>query len=109
MKKKLKLISKDKVESIWYFQCPGCNQEHSINDRIWKFNNDLERPTFSPSYLMKGYRFADVERTKSEAFVCHSFITNGYIEYLNDCTHHLKGYTVELLEYENDKRQKGII
>ena len=31
--------------------------------------------------------------------VCHSFVTDGKIRYLNDCTHHLKGQTVELLDF----------
>lgn len=30
--------------------------------------------------------------------VCHSFVRNGKIEYLNDCTHELAGQTVELLD-----------
>lgn len=31
--------------------------------------------------------------------ICHSFVTGGKIRYLNDCTHHLKGKTVELLDF----------
>ena len=30
------------------------------------------------------------------AFVCHSFVTDGRIQFLGDCTHDLAGHTVEL-------------
>jgi len=28
--------------------------------------------------------------------ICHSFITDGKIQFLSDCTHHLAGQTVDL-------------
>ena len=79
------------------FYCPGCKQLHFINDdetkaecvNRWGFNKDYERPTISPSVLVYcpdpdiGYR-------------CHSFIREGKIEFLSDCTHELAGKTVEL-------------
>lgn len=30
--------------------------------------------------------------------VCHSYVTNGRIQYLGDCTHELAGQTVDLPE-----------
>jgi hypothetical protein len=98
----------------YLFVCPGCNCEHAFDDR-WQFNQDFEKPTISPSYLIM-YDYSSPENNnKSKAFykkhnryptraelpydlheVCHSFIRNGMIEFLNDCTHLLKGQTVEL-------------
>lgn len=34
--------------------------------------------------------------------ICHSFITDGEIQFLNDCTHKLAGHTVDLLEWDYD-------
>ena len=38
------------------------------------------------------------EFLKASSSVCHSFITDGRIQFLGDCTHELKGQTVELPE-----------
>ena len=35
--------------------------------------------------------------------ICHSFIRDGFIEYLSDCTHSLAGKTVELKELQDGK------
>lgn len=79
------------------FTCPGCNQEHAIDGRWW-FNNDLENPTISPSYLLKSHYF---NGEKDVNIVCHSFIKDGKIQFLNDCSHELKGKTVELPIYQD--------
>lgn len=80
------------------FSCPGCNKHHHFN-RTWKFNEDFDKPTVSPSLLV---RWTQWEGTKKEGNlktvkkVCHSFIKNGMIQFLSDCTHDLKGQTVPL-------------
>ena len=76
------------------FWCEGCEGYHGVhvyskNEKTgaqWKFNENLIKPTFTPSLHIK---FDDV--------VCHSFVRNGEIQYLNDCTHKLKGKTVPLI------------
>lgn len=81
----------------WLFRCPGCAM--NLNDSGlhapttgWGFNGDLERPTFTPSIL--------VQWTEGEKrHVCHSFVTDGKIQYLNDSTHPLAGQTVELPDW----------
>jgi hypothetical protein len=72
------------------FMCPGCNEIHQINTR-WIFNGDLNSPTVSPSILVTWDQ--GIERTYMR---CHSFIRDGRIQFLDDCTHDLKGKTVEL-------------
>lgn len=67
------------------FMCPGCKFLHSFDAR-WKFNNNFKKPTFTPSLL--------VQYGKNK--VCHSFITDGNIQFLSDCTHSLKDKTVAL-------------
>lgn len=72
-----------------YF-CPGCGYTHVFalktegGHHTW--NNDYNKPTVAPSLV---YNF----RPES---MCHSFIKDGAIQYLPDCTHQLRGETVEL-------------
>ena len=75
-------------DNRYIFRCPGCNNLHSINDKIWTFNGNLENPTIKPSILNPNAR-------------CHSFVTEGEIKFLNDSTHELAGKTVDL--YPVDK------
>lgn len=58
---------------------------------VWSFNGSLDKPTFAPSILVT--RKEGAGRAQK---VCHSFIREGRIEYLSDCTHALAGQTVDL-------------
>jgi hypothetical protein len=48
----------------------------------------MEAPTFEPSILVEGARSR-----------CHSFVREGRIKFLSDCTHELAGQTVDLPEF----------
>jgi hypothetical protein len=79
-------------EVRYEFYCPGCCQSHFFwtkGNVAWGFNGDVNKPTVSPSIKVE-YNGADKNT------ICHSFIRNGFIEYLNDCTHSLAGKTIEL-------------
>jgi hypothetical protein len=99
----------------YLFYCEGCKELHGVTDS-WQFNHSFEQPTFSPSILVRGTRLtdkglADLEvwekagypNRNGEPFdsiptVCHSFVKDGKIQYLNDSTHDLLGQTVDLLD-----------
>lgn len=92
----------------YIFECPGCGQWHMITTKEpngrgakWSFNGDVERPTFNPSLLVR----SEFNNGKPSA-VCHSFIRDGRIQFLSDCTHALAGQTVELREVEDDDAAK---
>jgi hypothetical protein len=84
--------------TIWHHQflywCEGCGYEHTFalsNESFGghhQFNGNLDDPTVSPSLLQNGDK------------VCHSFLTNGQMQYLSDCHHHLANQTVELKDFE---------
>jgi hypothetical protein len=87
---------------IFYFACPGCKCHHSIatkepakNGAVWRFNNDLDRPTFAPSINVV-WRNREGEVKK----ICHSYITNGEIQFLEDSTHSLAGKVLDLPDLE---------
>lgn len=82
----------------WRFECPGCKCSHLIwtapphpGGPKWIFNGDIDKPTFSPSLLI-GWNYGDKQ------FRCHSFIKDGMIQFLSDCTHELAGKTVDMIE-----------
>lgn len=66
--------------------CPACDTVHIFDSR-WKFNGNVELPTFTPSYVVN----ADDPVRR-----CHSLVINGTIQYLPDCGHALAGTTVDL-------------
>lgn len=70
--------------------CPACECAHGFktDGGGWSWNGDREKPTISPSILTLG-----VEPR------CHSFVREGRIQFLGDCTHGLRGQTVELPEF----------
>lgn len=87
------------------FDCPGCDEFHSIpveGPKAWGFNGSDERPTFTPSILVRSTRhdWVDGKPVNPRSYVCHSFVTDGAIHFLTDCTHDKAGQTVDLPEVE---------
>lgn len=74
----------------WRHWRPGCQMNHVIytdpkaqpNGHHWRFNGDLDAPTFEPSINIVGQ--------------CHYFIRAGKIEFCGDSKHALAGQTVDL-------------
>ncbi|PTM61927.1 DUF6527 family protein [Phreatobacter oligotrophus] len=96
------------------FRCPGCDEIHGIQvgegpGPRWGFNGDYDRPTFEPSILTRFTRrltedeidrIMAGERLDIPQTVCHSFIADGQIQFLGDCTHALAGQTVPLPDFD---------
>lgn len=105
------------VDGSIYFDCPGCALGHCLPigegpGPRWQWNGSLDKPTLSPSILARGVeRLTDEEVAIIEAggkvtprpSVCHSFVRDGRIEFLGDCTHALAGQTVDLPPLESDE------
>lgn len=84
------------------FCCPGCagdggtglhmlpvNATDSAGRPKWTWDGNLEAPTLDPSILT---RWGPSEKNN----VCHSYLRNGVIEFLDDCTHVYAGQHVPL-------------
>lgn len=85
------------------FFCEGCNMHHQVWTQTpgkpqWSFNGDLEKPTFSPSLLV---RYPQWDGEKQVEKVCHSFIKDGLIQYLGDCTHKFANMTIPIKPVDN--------
>lgn len=85
------------------FFCPGCRCEHGVwtsksapNGARWTWNGDLVKPTFSPSLVVTISYPQGRDRPAEIKHRCHSYVRDGQIEFLGDCTHELKGQTVRL-------------
>lgn len=80
------------------FWCPGCRSTHAVNSHPtgprWTYNGNPDAPTFSPSILVTYQHLGAPEEGRDER--CHSFVTDGRIQFLGDCTHALAGQTVDL-------------
>lgn len=87
---KFRIIPESETVSQLQFMCPGCNELHALNT-TWSFNGDLEKPTVSPSVLVRGWLNENYPNG-----ICHSFIKDGQIQFLSDCSHELKNTTVDL-------------
>ena len=105
------------------FYCPGCKEMHQVRIEgegrpAWGFNGDYDRPTFTPSILVRTGHYVPghesgpcwctwAKENPEEAddgfkcSVCHSFVTDGQIQFLGDCTHELAGQTVPLVARED--------
>lgn len=104
------------------FWCPGCAESHVVTTlppNAWQFNGDFQRPTFAPSILVTRSTLSEAAQQKCAEFKvehgryptkeevpadvhlrCHSYVRDGQIEFLGDCSHAMKNRTVPLAPFE---------
>lgn len=101
------------------FLCPGCNERHNVRvgDGANTWNGDAQRPTLAKAVHVRSghhaYSDADLARgrdcwctwsaqgcgvSRHACSVCHAFVTEGRIQFLEESTHALSGETVDLPE-----------
>lgn len=68
----------------------GCR----ANSPNWSWNGCIDKPTLRPSILTKTYHGDTIKD------ICHSWITDGQVQFLADSTHSLAGTTAELAELD---------
>ena len=98
------------------FWCPGCNEPHGVVLSPyggWTFNGNYDRPTFRPSVLVTSGHYCQGHKPGDHCWCvynrehpdnpsafrcerCHTYITDGKIQFLKDCTHELAGKTIDL-------------
>jgi hypothetical protein len=87
------------------YWCQGCESLHQVwvkggpPGSNWGWNGDVDRPTFTPSVLVTYPANPDADEEFKEwrtARCCHTFITDGMVQFLGDCTHALAGKTEPL-------------
>ena len=107
------------------YWCQGCDMLHQVwvgegPGPRWGWNGDVERPTFTPSVLVRWHQWeppattlevrdkiksGEIVQTKVEK-VCHTFITDGKVQFLGDCTHQYAWQTLDLPDLPGDWRDE---
>lgn len=86
-----------RIEIRHCYWCPGCDGLHCVRIRdqgpnpsrpSWNWDGNREKPTYEPSQLTT-YGMLDIR--------CHTFIRQGQIQYLDDCTHDLRGKMISMV------------
>lgn len=103
-------LSNPAGNKTYSFYCEGCKQNHAVGEG-WAFNGDFERPTFSPSILVRSGHYMEGHKGSCwctfntahpdnpapfKCYRCHSYVTDGKIQFLSDCTHELAGQAINL-------------
>lgn len=95
-----KVIRQAAGEKLLFF-CPGCKCGHwfQVGDGPpprWTWNGNGDKPTIQPSILAQWN-----EGDPPVGRQCHSYVTDGRIQFLSDCTHELAGQTVDLPNFDD--------
>jgi hypothetical protein len=95
-----RITNANETEVSYLFDCPACGIGHSCRIGaqqpglpLWSFNGNLDAPTFHPSLVVRWTR-------RELSVLCHSFIRDGRMQFLSDCTHEFAGRTVEIPDLE---------
>jgi len=91
--------------------CPGCEHMHIIltsepqeSGARWSFNGNVEKPTFTPSVLIRSGHYANGDNMTCwctyerrfgkpapfECTICHYNLDNGVLTFHGDSTHKLR-------------------
>lgn len=117
--KKLSDVLISRQEGKLSFWCPGCQEEHQINygetgGPQWSWNGNEVKPTFTPSVLVRSGHYAGGKEGEgcwctynkqhpedANMFCnrCHTYVTDGRIRFLSDCSHALAGQTVDMVPF----------
>lgn len=112
----------DGRQTGYLIECPACGFGHFFNveqpgsrGQKWSFNGDFDKPTFSPSMLIRTGHYA-TGKSEQDCWLCqrqrqhkdghtpcvrcHSYVRDGRIQFLGDCTHSMAGQTVDLPEVD---------
>lgn len=85
-----RLQQKKPSDPEFHFHCPGCGFGHWFKttgtEPKWTWNEDFDKPTVRASIRVQS------------SILCHLFITDGNIQFLDDCTHDLAGKTVPMVD-----------
>lgn len=99
----VKLITTD-VAGDYQHWCEGCKCMHQINteranmnNARWKFDGNMEQPTFTPSVNISWENHKDEVMSR-----CHYTITAGMVQFHGDCTHEFKDVNRPLLNIPDD-------
>jgi len=98
-----KIYSVENQPGMFGFYCPGCKMDHGftiahpdMDHKIkWVWNGSFDAPTVRDSIRVV-YPWGD----PPVQMLCHLYLDDGFIRFLDDCTHGLKGQIIPMNEVE---------
>lgn len=97
-----------KPNGNYYFRCPATGKQIEVStqnawtagQQVFGFNGDVNKPTFDKAIKVVDNKVVGINGAlpANPVSVNHFIIQDGNIRYLEDCTHHMKGRTMELPE-----------
>jgi hypothetical protein len=95
-----------RIQGGYSHWCPACQEMHQLPDS-WRFDGNLESPTFTPSFKHEGVKIEVIEGRWTGEWIrdaqgntipvcCHYILTNGILNFCGDCTHAFANQTVPL-------------
>lgn len=91
-----KCEQRTKEDPEFIFWCCGCHCYHWFKTKgekpRWIWNGSYDKPTVSPSIL--------VQAEDDPAQRCHLFVRDGQLVFLADCSHKLRGSTVNMVDVD---------
>ena len=86
------------------FHCPGCKCDHWLNPATHKVTEDWNTPTVTPRWSMLWNEWGTSEKGAMKKLYqgrCHILILEGQLQYQHDCTHSLRGKTIDMVDFES--------
>lgn len=98
------------------FYCPACKCGHGVPMPRWHWNGDRERPTITPSMDITSGHYSPGSGEKCwctyatehpnepapfHCYRCHIVVTDGKLHYQPDCSHALRGQTIEMEDMDS--------
>lgn len=91
--------------------CPACEELHALscekappNGQLFVWDGEINFPTFWPAMRIQIGPFT--RRDRKPDWVCHYFLRQGILTYLNDCTHPLVGEKRGLIPIPEHRKQR---
>ena len=85
-----------------------CGNYHTY-DKRWTFKGSPDSPSFTPSMKVQPHRWNPATEKHEPQGCCHFFVTNGKIEFCDDCTHEFSGQTLPMIPWEKPLLKRGAI
>lgn len=111
-------LVKQKVRTVsdgsHYWFCVACGRAHGGPPDRWTLSGNDDNPTFSPSFLIRSGHYIPGHTGECwctynaqhpddpsgfRCVVCHTFVREGMIQYLSDCTHGYAGQTIDMVAF----------
>lgn len=100
------ILYRDNMELVVHY-CPGCKRIHTVRvdgppsipgNHKWQLTGTPDNPSLHPSVRFFYPESAYKDNPDLPWYQCHYNVKNGRLEFHSDCSHELKGQTIDMPE-----------